>query len=591
MTSAWQACACSKEPEVSTARQTLYRSDGSSVVLTQNQYLSTGGEGAVYRKDQQVYKLYLEPAKAVRAGIPEKARKLSAFQHAGIAAPQDTLWTKQGEFAGLVLPFASGEALCKLFTNTWRQAHQFDDAKTAQLTRAMRDVTVYAHQHQALMVDANEMNWVVQGTNPVAIDVDSWQLPGFAATAIMPSIRDWSAKSFDEGTDWFAWAVVTFQLWAGIHPYKGTHPDFGRADLEGRMRAMASVFDSRVRLPAAARPLKDIPAALRTWYEQTFTSPLRSAPPTSFDAVTPTQIAPRLRVVQSSSAQLRIEKLGQPGSKILAAFDGFVLAQSGDKLSLWDALAQSEVAGPSQEQLQGVVQRKAVALRNASSRVFVHLQEGAIVATDLNDAQQARLELGAQRLWSANRRLFALVEELNDGLIELEVLRTGSRLQLVATRRWPVSVLSTQFFRGGFVQDCLGTPVLGVASADGELQLAAAPGLRAYKPVDGFFLDPFNVWLVALRRSDGESVRLRLELQGTRYEVREEQLCDELDLNAAASLSGVGVLREGEDLLVLKAKVSKRVVDVGLPSSLRLFSLGQGIGAFVDGQVLKLSLS
>ena len=573
------------------SRKTLYRSDGSSVTLTQNQYLSSGGEGAIYCKDNLVYKLYLDPAKAVRAGVPAKVQKLSALKHSGIAAPQDALWTKQGEFSGIVLPFAPGEALCKLFTNTWQQANQFDAAKTAQVTRAMREVTLYAHQQQALMVDANEMNWVVQGTRPVAIDVDSWQLPGFAATAIMPSIRDWSAKGFNEGTDWFAWAVVTFQLWTGIHPYKGTHPDFGRADLEGRMRAMASVFDAKVRLPKATRPLQGIPAALRSWYEQTFASSQRSAPPATFDVVAPSQSAPRLRVVQSSSSQLRIERLGLAGSKVLAAFDGFVLAESTGRLVLWDALSQSEVQNLSQEQLQDIVRRKALAMRSATARLFVRVESGAIVATDLDSAQQARLELQAQRLWSSNRRLFALVEGLNDGLIELECLRTASRLQLVPVRRWPVSVLSTQFFRGGFVQDCLGTPVLGVALASGELQLAAAPALRAYKVVEGFLLDMTNVWLVAIRRQDGESVRLHLSLEGSKYELQEVQLCDDLDLDAASSLSGVGVFREGEDLVVCKARAMKRVSNVGLDARLRLFSLGQGIGAFIDGQVFKLQLS
>lgn len=578
---------------MSSSRQTLYLSDGSSVTLTPAQYLSTGGEGAVYRKDQRIYKLYLDPTKAARAGLADKVEKLRGFQHPGIAAPQDILRNKQGEFVGIVMPFAQGEALCRLFTNTWRQAQGFDDVQAARVVSSMRDITQYAHDRQALMVDANEMNWVVHGTNPVAIDVDSWQLPGFAATAIMPSIRDWSASAFDEGTDWFAWAVVTFQLWTGIHPYKGTHPDFARADLQGRMKARASVFDAKVRLPAAARPVQGIPAALRAWYEQTFASSQRSAPPASFDASPRPVATSRLRVVQSASAHLRVERLGQPGSTVLAAFQGFVLAQDGQRLLLWDALSQSELTRAPANRLALVVKRQALALRVGPSRLFASLADNGIEVLDLDTGLGGRLELQARELWSAGGRMFALVEGTSEGLLELDVVRTPQKLQVLVLRRWAVNVQATRFLRGGFVQDCLGTPVLGLVLPGAGMEQGTAPSLRGYDVQDGFFLDSSNVWLSALRRKDGESVRMRLSLvpAQSKWVVEEEHLCDQADLYAAASLSGVGVVREGDDLLVSKGAASKRITQVGLPEHLQLFSLGQGIAAVLDGQVFRLSLS
>ena len=254
-----------------TDRITVYDEQGNKLVFGPNDHLATGGEGSVYARQDRAYKLYLDPAKAQRARLEEKVQRLQRFSHPGIAAPQGVLRNKNGDFLGLSLPRVNGEALCKLFTNTWRDAHQFGEAETIAVARGMRAVVDYAHAHQAVLVDSNELNWMVDGKNPVAIDVDSWQLPGYPATAIMASIRDpRSPSSFNDGTDWFAWAVVTFQLWTGVHPFKGTHPDFARGALVERMSAGVSVFDPRVRLPGAVRPVSDIPDALRAWYRDVF---------------------------------------------------------------------------------------------------------------------------------------------------------------------------------------------------------------------------------------------------------------------------------------------------------------------------------
>lgn len=562
------------------------------VTLRPTDHVATGGEGAVYRKDDLVYKIYLDPAKAIRAKLDKKVDILKKMAHPGIAAPVDVLRDKSGQFLGIATPFAEGTPFPRVFASGWQQANSFDAKAVKDLASRTRDIVAYAHGRQALMVDANETNWVTRGTHPTVFDVDSWQLPGFPATAIMPSIRDYSASQLSEGTDWFAWAVVSFQLWTGIHPFKGTHPDFARGNLEGRMRAMASLFDKRVRVPAAARDVQAIPAALRDWYAQMFSSAIRSAPPATFEVATSSRAVPKVRVLQVGQGALRMDRLGIVGDSVIAAFDGFLIVRQGATKILWDALSKAAVKGAGPEVLAAVAQRKALVVRHPAGRMLVALREGCIQLQGLDDpTQQAELAFEAKALWSANRRIFALAEGRSDGLVELDVVSLGSAVRLAPSTSWPVSILSTKFFRGGFVQDRLGTAVIGVVGRDTSVLQGTAPALRGYRITDGFLLDADNVWLAAVRRRDGQQVALRLAYENTKFDIAEEQLADSAVLEAAATLTGVGVIRQGDSLRVLKGKTVKEISQSHLPPDLQLFSMEQGIGGFLDAEVVKLSFS
>lgn len=573
-------------------RITVYPEGGASLVLSANDHLATGGEGSVYARGNLVYKVYLEPEKAIRAGMERKLAVLARLSHPGIAAPTAALRNKKGEFIGVVLPKVQGDALCRAFTRDWRDLNQFGPGETAQVTDAMRDITAFAHERKALMVDANEMNWLLTGTVPTAIDVDSWQLPGFPATAIMPSIRDHSQNTFSEGTDWFAWAVVTFQIWTGIHPYKGTHPDFNRGALEARMRALASVFGPKVRLPGAVRAIADIPAPLRNWYERTFESTERSAPPSAKSSALAPQTVARLKVHQTLSGSLRLERLGNASGRVLAAFNGFVVSKTPTGLQLWDALARVALPQAGAADLAAVLRQDAAILRAGFGRVLVALDPGTGVvrAQVLESGECASLQTRGESFWQSGNRLFALVPGVSNGLVEVDVAKPGSKVLLSVKHQWPVATLSTRFFRGVFVQDCLGAPFVGVLDGDGLVQ-GSAPDLKGYRVAEGFGVDRSNVWLSAIRIRDGETVRLHLAFQTDSFVVQQEVIVSDFSLDGAANAAGVAVLRDGEDLLVAKGNIRKRFENAGLSDAMRLFSLGAaGIGGFEDSEVLKISL-
>jgi len=266
------------------------------VSLESRHVIAAGGEGTVYGRDGDAFKIYHQPR-----DLADKIRLLKGLDHPGIIAPRGILEDERRQCVGYWMRREAGAALPNLFANAWRHTNAFGAAETQATAAAMREVVEFAHSRGALLVDANEFNWLVAGLRtkkpaprPVAIDVDSWQIGRYPGTALMPSIKDWQASGFSENTDWFAWGVVTFQLFTGIHPYKGTHPKYGRGALEARMRANASIFDPSVRLNAAVRDPSAIPAGLLAWYRAVFRDGVRCPPPTQFGSIAAptTKIAP-----------------------------------------------------------------------------------------------------------------------------------------------------------------------------------------------------------------------------------------------------------------------------------------------------------
>jgi hypothetical protein len=588
----WPLVQLGLEPAMSD-RISLYDESGTKINLGPNEYLTSGGEGAVYLKGSDIFKVYLDPTKARAARVPGKAELLKKFNHPGIASPKELLRDKSGEFVGLRFTKVEGEALCKLYTNSWRDAHQFGLKETQEVALRMREVMDYAHGQNSLLVDANELNWLVDKTRPVAIDVDSWQLPGYPATAIMPSIRDPLATTgFSEGSDWFAWAIVTFQLWTGIHPYKGTHPAFQRGALAARMKAQVSVFDSNVSTPSATRSITDIPAVLRTWYQDVFQAGLRVAPPSQFLGAVAGQTAPRLRVTQLANTSLRQERLGNTGGRTLAAFQGFIVVRTSAGLVVWDSLRKAVLKWVTADMAERILSRFAIIIRTATGEALVSLAPGKGLTLESSDkaTSAADLPCNATRLWQSGSRLFALVEGVSNGLQEFLVATVGDRQCLMYGNQWPVSTLSTEFYRNCFVQNCLGAPFLGVLEKDGLVQLRA-PALTGYRVVQGLGLDQHNVWLTAIRKNDGESVRLCLSAVANCFEVTREDVVAETDLDGALLSTGVGVIRLESDLQVSKGPHRKLVVGCGFGDRVRLFSMGSSLGLYEDSEVSKLILS
>lgn len=252
------------------------------VTLTQKEYKAQGGEGIVYVKDGLAYKIYHDPAKMIPEG---KILELQKIRTANVLAPRDVLYDPKTKKAiGFTMPFVDNtEYLTKMFSRKFKGDNRITPEMTVALVTQMQKQLNDLHAENILVGDYNEMNFLVDSkfTIPYHIDVDSYQTPNFPCTAIMDSVRDRRLPfgKFDLESDWFSWAVVTFQMYTGVHPFKGRHPDFATTELDERMKQNISVFDPAVKIPKNCQDFSGIPSNQLDWYKDVFIKGGRSIPP------------------------------------------------------------------------------------------------------------------------------------------------------------------------------------------------------------------------------------------------------------------------------------------------------------------------
>ncbi|MEF8748944.1 MAG: hypothetical protein V5B31_14170 [Candidatus Accumulibacter propinquus] len=572
------------------------------VMLRAQDHLATGGEGAVFQRAGMVYKLYLDPVAARARGMEEKIGLLAQLRHPCIVAPIDVLRDQQQALVGHYMPAAPGVPLIELCTNAWRNANGFGDDQAAQLVENMRAAVTAAHALPALMVDGNETNWLANGVEPRVIDVDSWQIGRFPATAMMATIRDYHGAQPSPAADWFAWGIVTFQVFMGIHPYKGSHPDFRRGDLEARMRANVSVFDPRTRLNAAVRHFAAIPAALRDWYADTFQRGLRGSPPSALQPRIAASAPRKYRATLGAMGRLQHEHvLTLPGTVRWIDADGLAVIESEGRLQAYDLRHRQALDGLAPATLQGIIGGRCCLLAHQRGAILLEIAAGTISAQFIpgpGDRPPARpqiaaLPLRADRLLRLGRRVFAVSDAGASGLAEIRIEHLGERLLLAIGQSWPVHARATRFFDGLAVWDCLGTPFILLPEGPSALLIDRAEVLRDYRLINAYARDRHAVVMHGLSRDDGLLYRLRLRLGKAGYELIDATVVYESELNVAVTARGVAValFDDGEVTVWNTAGDSEqRIADRAATRDLRLFALADGVYYLADREVFRLRL-
>lgn len=440
-----------------------------TVNLNRTDFVAQGGQGAVYSKGNTAFKIYHNPS----AMMPEgKIQQLAALPSPPFSRPADVLLNAQGKIIGYTCPFIPRAfVLCQLFPRAFRDREGLKPQQTFALAEKIRDGISQAHKAKILLVDINEMNFLVdpkfQGVH--FIDTDSYQTPGYPATAIMESVRDRHMKhprAFDEGTDWFSFACVSFQLLVGVHPYKGKHPVL--KGFEDRMLANMSVLNPEVSVPGTAYPFSVIPPDWLSWYRAVLEKGDRCAPPGGVLVVAVVQ--PQVRTF-SGSQQLTMDKIQIFEEAItevwLSGHHTMVTTSSG----VWSGTRKVQ-SNP----VQGV-------LGSPQGEPFgVTMESDRLTFTGLlNQAPSVSLGMNATRVVFSGGRCWALS---GNDVLEVTVQNWGGRA-LPSTRR-VANVLphATFLFPGGAVQNLLGSQFVSLFQDSGHFQFRV-PELDKYRILDG----------------------------------------------------------------------------------------------------------
>jgi len=253
-----------------------------TVSLSKSDFVASGGEASVYAKGQTAYKIYSDPKKTIQS---KKMDELSLITLPNIIRPMEQIFDGNRVVGYTMRYLPSTYTLCQLFTKAFRDRNGITNNHVMRLVKTMREGVQHCHEKKILIVDLNEMNFMTDQKfgELYFIDVDSYQTPSFHATALMESVRDRHSKTFSEGTDWFSFAVVSFQLFIGIHPYRGKHSSYKSVD--ERMIHNVSVLNKNVSVPPVCQPFKVIPQAYLDWYTAVLEKGERTAPP--FDFIAP----------------------------------------------------------------------------------------------------------------------------------------------------------------------------------------------------------------------------------------------------------------------------------------------------------------
>jgi serine/threonine protein kinase len=232
------------------------RTTGATVELNDNNFKAKGGEGSIYIVGDTVYKV-CDPGKMIADG---KFKELAALDHMRIIRPDDVLLDSKSKPTGYTMKVVPGNPLplAKILSKTYREREGVTPDMMAELVSQISEGIRYIHKKPGyLQVDGNELNYMVTNNHKdiYFIDVNSYQTPNFPADAIMPSIRDWNAgTNFTQLTDWYSFAIISFYMFTGIHPFKGMHPNFTnlKTSMIERMQVGISVLDKNTQFPQAA---------------------------------------------------------------------------------------------------------------------------------------------------------------------------------------------------------------------------------------------------------------------------------------------------------------------------------------------------
>lgn len=462
-----------------------------AVDLTQKHFVAQGGQASIYARGGTTYKVYHDPANALPVG---KIQALSVLTDPRIIRPQQVLVDAKGKPVGYTTTFVKDAyALCQLFPKSFREREGVTHDIVQGLVRKLQEGVAHVHSKGILIVDLNEMNFLVpHGFGEVFfIDTDSYQVPGYPCPVLMESVRDWTVTGhqWSQLSDWFSFAVVSFQMFTGVHPFKGMYKgpqaefkaklptdadDDSFAVTRRRMKANVSVFHPEVGVPAAVYPFNVIPAAYRAWYEALFKDGKRCGPPDSFGAAV--IVLPTVKATLGTGA-LDIMEIGTYDGTINRIYsNGTRLVVVSDK-GVW--LDQARVPVNHTVHGCGFSPRASRAVLADGTNT-----NAAPVLTNITDRVSVPFALSAAEVSSHDGRIY-----LRAGEQVHEVVLTDAGNQVIASTKPVVNILphATRLFPGVVIQNLLGSVFVSLLSGPGLARQVRVKELDAYKVLDAKF--------------------------------------------------------------------------------------------------------
>lgn len=525
-------------------------------VLTDQNYLAAGGEAAVYTVDKTAFKIYHDPKKMIPL---DKMEELMQIKPDNVLKPQNIIRDRANVPIGYTMQFVKKtDPICKLFTLSFRKTNGVTNEDIVAIVKEMQKTVVEIHRSKCLVVDMNEMNILAsKKMEPYFIDVDSYQTPSYRATAIMESIRDRLVKSnkWTELSDWFSFAVVSFQLYVGIHPYKGSHPKYKMNEWSRRMDDGVSVFDPKVALPRVCNDLSVIPKSHLEWFKAVFARNERSIPPFADQVVI--QI-PFVDVTVESGQDFETKLVFKYPEAIRSIFNF---------MGVTYAVGQDKIYKETKDIAAGIKDYKVLLCEsNDMSPVVCKLKDEELVFETMSGGNIGKIS--ALDMMYRNGAIYSV----HSGRItESTFTKIGNKIMHVNREACHALDQATKVFEGVIFQDLLGKPYISLPFTLGKCIFIPVPELNGYRILEAKS-DQNIVGILAEKKGVYYRFLMVFDEKFNSYSITKTDNADYAPVNFVVLPNQVCVYADNTEVRVFKGDKGRIIANPPFTSDNKLFT-------------------
>ena len=523
----------------------IVKGSNKTVDLDKNSFLASGGEGSIYVRRGTAYKIYSQPKKMIPYA---KIKELSVIKNTNVITPNKIVLNSKNKAIGYTMKHINKTyALCQIFPKGFRDRENLENPTVLDLIRKMQSTIADIHKNKILIVDLNEMNFLVDKKfqDIYFIDVDSYQTENFPATAIMESIRDRHSSTFSELTDWFSFGIVSFQMFAGIHPFKGKHPSL--RGLDERMLANIPVFHKDVRYPKSCLSFDVIPQTYKNWYKAMFSEGKRLLPPE--DIVEAIIIVQPVQTILGNE-NFDIKEIFDYKNKIIKyiSVDGTRVS----KTSNGNVFIDRKLEVNTSNSYISITPR-------LNHIVCCGIENEELKAFDVTENKELNCTIAAEEIMDFNGRVFV---KNKSTILEIDFVEFPNNIQITGVVIANVLENSSSFFEGGVIQNILGSYIISLFPERNTHYQLKINELNEYKIIEAKY-DNKVLIVIGSKKGKYDKFIFRFDENHSSYTLRKVNNISYMGINFIVLDNGITVhINEQEEIEIFSNKKDSTHVKV-----------------------------
>lgn len=543
----------------------------------------SGGEGDVYLKDNWAYKIYHDKSKALTKG---KFDELNKLELDNIIKPESLLYDNQHNVIGYMMKaIPNCYSLSRLITNDFRQQHNISDDIIYKILQKMRDTIDHIHQKDCLIVDGNEMNYLIDDNfeNVYFIDVDSFKTKSYPANAYSNSTLDplvEKNKDFSKESDWFAFGIISCSLLVGIHPFKGTYKgtsvNIKKGDIRKRMESNRSIFNPKVSVNSAVRDFGIIPMHYRDWYFNLFEKGLRCVAPFDiFSVKANNTITNKVAVFNEKVKSINIYE---------------------NDLNILDFINHENLMFIKDEKkFVNIKTKNSFKYKNKQSNiVFInntaHLikADRTIKMMNLDNNEIIDTNIGSDNVFIISNRIYTT---FNNKLSELKLVCN----KMCIENSWEIIKESLDFFENLFIQKIGNRNIVYIPYESSSCAIINMPELEGYRVINAMYKNRI-LNLVIYKNTKYERLIIKFNEIMKSYKIIYREETDILSINATTLINGVFLSIINDDQIFMTLNTYEKdniniINDQNIKISHKLYSYKNDTFIIIDNKINKISLN